>query len=36
MKRIFGLIIVLATSFALGADNGEDVQKELKALDLTP
>src|SRR6266478_2557456 len=32
MKRIFGLIVVLATSLALGADNGDDVQKELKAL----
>jgi uncharacterized protein (TIGR03067 family) len=33
MKRLLGLIVVLATPFALGADNGDDVQKELKALE---
>ena len=30
---MLGLIIVLATSFALRADDGNDVQKELKALE---
>jgi uncharacterized protein (TIGR03067 family) len=33
MKRSLGLIVVLATPLALGADNGDDVQKELKALE---
>jgi len=33
MKRVIGLIFVLATPLALGADNGHDVQKELKALE---
>jgi uncharacterized protein (TIGR03067 family) len=33
MKRLLGLIVVLATPPALGADNGDDVQKELKALE---
>jgi uncharacterized protein (TIGR03067 family) len=33
MKRLLDLIVVLATPLALGADNGDDVQKELKALE---
>jgi uncharacterized protein (TIGR03067 family) len=33
MKRVIGLIFVLATPLALGADTRDDVQKELKALE---
>jgi uncharacterized protein (TIGR03067 family) len=33
MHRITGLIFVLTTPFLLGADNGDDVHKELKALE---
>jgi uncharacterized protein (TIGR03067 family) len=33
MKRVIGLIFVLATPLLLGADNGDDVRKELKALE---
>ena len=35
MKRVIGLIPVLAASLLLAADNGDDVRKELKALEGT-
>jgi uncharacterized protein (TIGR03067 family) len=33
MKRVIGLIFVMAAPLPLGADNGDDVHKELKALE---
>jgi uncharacterized protein (TIGR03067 family) len=33
MKRVIGLIFVLAAPLPLGADTGDDVRKELKALE---